>query len=426
VKYLILTFGPPMEASIKEIADTFLDKTILYWRRWVKNMSLNGFHQSEVIRSALTLKIHQYEDTGAITAATTTSLPESPESGRNWDYRYCWMRDTYYTLTAFNHIGHFEELEKYFHFISNISKDPTQRYQPLYSISGESYIAEKILDLDGYLGNKPVRRGNHAYTHTQNDVYGQILVSLMPLFVDKRFIDKERTGSLSIILKIMQEIENRMDEPDAGIWEFRDKEQFHCYTYLFHWAGSLAALKIAKTYQQPELESKALQLYKLASAKIEQCFDNDRGVYTQAISNNNLDASNLQLILMNYLDPRSKKARTHLKVLEQGLKSKNGLFFRYKHEDDFGKPESTFLVCGFWYAEALACVGRVKDAIETFEYLIEFGNHLGLFSEDINPETGSQWGNFPQTYSHVGLVNAAYRIDKKLDHPNFANSQTWL
>jgi len=190
-KYLVLTFGPPMEAGLQETVTNFLNKTVSYWRSWVKNMSMNTFHQEEVIRSALTLKIHQYEDTGAITAAATTSLPESPGSGRNWDYRFCWMRDAYYTLTAFNNIGHFEELENYFHFITNLSGAPTKHYQPLYSITGDAIIHEKILPLDGYLGNKPVRIGNDAYNHTQNDVYGQILVSLMPLFVDNRFIDRD-------------------------------------------------------------------------------------------------------------------------------------------------------------------------------------------------------------------------------------------
>ena len=158
---------------------------------------------------------------------------------------------------------------------------------------------------------------------------------------------------------------------------------------------------------------------KRSAARLEECYDSDRGVYTQAVGTRNLDASTLQLILMNYLDPASEKAKSHLENLEAELKSHNGLFYRYKHQDDFGLPETTFLICAFWYVETLAAVGRVDDAIEKFESLLQYGNHLSLLSEDVHAESGSQWGNFPQTYSHVGLVNAAYRIAKKLDRPNF-------
>lgn len=417
-KYLVLTYGTPLEAPLESTAESFLSKTIGYWRTWVKRTSIGNFYQSQVIRSALVLKIHQYEDTGAIIASSTTSLPESPGSTRNWDYRYCWLRDTFYTLNAFNNIGHFEELDKYFHYIANITLKSPQRFQPLYSVSGQTDLTERIMDLEGYLGNKPVRVGNQAYEHIQNDVYGQVLVSLLPLYADKRFILSERTESKKMIFKILASIERTMDEKDAGLWEFRELSQFHCYTFLFHWAGTCAALNIAQELEDQEMAQKALKLRELATAKIEECYDPKRGVYTQAIGTSNLDASTLQLILMNYLDPNTEKAKNHLRVLEEEL-ADNGLFYRYKHQDDFGTPETTFLICAFWYVETLAAVGRVEDAIEKFESLLKYANHLGLLSEDVDATTGSQWGNFPQTYSHVGLVNAASRISKKLDKPNF-------
>ncbi|MEM1408669.1 MAG: glycoside hydrolase family 15 protein, partial [Bacteroidota bacterium] len=217
-KYIVLTYGAPLEASLTSTCEEFLTKTKKYWRGWVKNMSVSTFHQADINRSALALKIHQYEDTGAIIAAGTTSLPESPGSTRNWDYRFCWMRDTFYTLTAFNNIGHFEELEKYFNYIVNISVKSKDRFQPLYSITGESELIENILDLEGYLGNKPVRVGNQAYTHIQNDVYGQILLALLPLFVDSRFINRERSDSLNLIYDVLKKIDDLMEEPDAGLW----------------------------------------------------------------------------------------------------------------------------------------------------------------------------------------------------------------
>ncbi len=420
-KYLVLTYGAPLEAPLESTAERFLTNTEVYWRQWVKSTSIGNFHQTAVIRSALALKIHQYEDTGAIIAASTTSLPEAPGSTRNWDYRYCWMRDTYYTLTAFNNIGHFEEIERYFQYILNISTKVVGKYQPLYGIGGQAKLTETELPLAGYLGNQPVRIGNDAYTHVQNDVYGQVLVALLPLYVDCRFRDPERAAPLSLVEECLQLIETTMDQPDAGLWEFRHIAQKHCYTYLFHWAGSHAARQVARQHGDARLEELATSLLQEAERRIELCFDQERGAYTNAIGSTDFDASTIQLITMGYLDPASEKAKHHLVELEKELKTPEGLFYRYRHPDDFGTPETTFLICSFWYVEALACVGRLDDAIREFEHLISYANHLGLLSEDVDAKTGSQWGNFPQAYSHVGLVNAAYRIAKKLDKPQFVS-----
>jgi glucoamylase len=209
-----------------------------------------------------------------------------------------------------------------------------------------------------------------------------------------------------------------MDEPDAGLWEFRNIKQVHTYTLLFHWAGSKSAAKIGEIMTDPAMVKKAKLLEQMASDRIEKCYDPKRGVYTQALGADHLDASTLKLVTMNYLDTRSDRAKQHIKALEELLKTDQGLFYRYVHQDDFGKPEATFLVCAFWYVDALACVGRVDDAIKTLDGILPFANHLGIFSEDVGLD-GSQWGNYPQTYSHVGLINAAFRISKKIDLPNF-------
>ncbi|MBC6698549.1 glycoside hydrolase family 15 protein [Hymenobacter puniceus] len=419
-RYLVLTYGAPLEAALSSTAERFLRATTDYWRQWVKSTTISNFHQQAVIRSALALKVHQYEDTGAIIAASTTSLPEAPGSTRNWDYRYCWMRDTFYTLTAFNNIGHFEEMERYFHYIANItSKVSGDKYQPLYGISGASELTEHELPLAGYLGNQPVRIGNDAFTHIQNDVYGQILVALLPLYVDARFVSPERNSPEKLVFDTLRMIEKTMDQPDAGLWEFRHIAQYHCYTYLFHWAGSHAARKVAQELQNPEMEALATRLMHAAEERIEQCFSEKHQAYANAINSPHLDASTLQLIMMGYLDPTTERAHRHLQALEKELMTPEGLFYRYRHPDDFGTPETTFLICSFWYVETLACVGRLDDAVREFEKLITYTNHLGLLSEDVDAKTGSQWGNFPQAYSHVGLVNAAYRISKKLDRPTF-------
>lgn len=419
-KYLIMTYGQNLEAPVVSTAENFLRETIAYWRLWIKHSSIAGFYQPFVIRSALVLKIHQYEDTGAIIAASTTSLPESPGSTRNWDYRYCWLRDSHYVLTSLNHIGHFEEMEKYFNYLSDISHAEDTRYQPLYGIAGEREITEHTLShLEGYKGEQPIRIGNQAYEHIQNDIYGQVLISMLPLYTDHRFVFSERSDSVRWIESVLSKIERTIDEKDAGIWEFRNIANVHCYSNLFQWAGAQAALKMAKTIGNEDFEQRAKVLIDKAAAHIEDCYDPERKVYTNAVGSTHLDASTLQLIMMNYLDPASDRAKDHLIALEKELKTEDGLFYRYLHADDFGKPKTTFLICAFWYVEALACVGRTDEAIKEFENIIKYCNHLLLFSEDVDAKTGSQWGNFPQAYSHVGLMNAAYRIAIKLDRPIF-------
>jgi len=417
--YFVLSYGAPLEAPLETVAEELLHKTIIYWRRWVKYSTICNFSQKEVIRSALLLKLHQYQDTGAIIASSTTSLPEHDGSGRNWDYRYCWIRDTYYTLAALRNIGQGGELEKYSHYIHNVAINEDGRYSPVYSILGDSHFDEKIFNLAGYLGNTPVRIGNQAKEHVQNDVYGQILVSLLPLYIDHRFVDNRNQNSIALINQLLDLIDATMYEPDAGLWEFRNLSQLHCYTFLFHWAGSAAAQKIGEKLNNVELSTRATALKLKAAEQIERCYDPELKAYTQAIGSKNLDASLLQLITMNYLDPESQKAKDHLIALADELKEGESLFYRYKQQDDFGKPKTTFLICAYWYVEALACVGRVKEAESVFKKLLDYSNHLGLLSEDVEPATGSQWGNFPQTYSHVGLMNAAFRIARKKDCPDF-------
>jgi glucoamylase len=238
------------------------------------------------------------------------------------------------------------------------------------------------------------------------------------LFIDKRLSIAKKNSYTRLIDRLLASIERTMDEPDAGLWEFRNVKQVHSYTMLFHWAGSKAALKIGRLTENADLCARALKIEALAIDRIERCYDPQQQVYTQAVGSANLDASTLKLITMNYLDPRLPKTHEHLKQLEAKLKTDQGLFYRYVHPDDFGKPEATFLVCAFWYVDALACVGRVDDAIRTLDGILPYANHLSIFSEDVGLD-GSQWGNFPQTYSHVGLINAAFRISKKLDMPTF-------
>ena len=225
--YLVFSYGPPLEAPLAATAEDFLDKTRRYWLQWVKTISIAPIFQEAIIRSALVLKLHQFEDTGAIIASGTTSLPEFPGSGRTWDYRYCWLRDTYYTLTAFNHIGHFEELERYFDYVQNLMFDQQTAVQPVYTITGDLVPQEKALPLAGYQDNQPVRIGNDAGNQPQHDVYGQVLISLLPLYVDRRLRYHDSRSTLGLIRGLLDRIERIFDQPDSGIWEFRNRLQHH-------------------------------------------------------------------------------------------------------------------------------------------------------------------------------------------------------
>lgn len=417
-KYLALCYGPPLEAPLDDTAEQFLRKTTDYWHTWVMHVLAPNIHQESFIRSTLALKLHQYEDTGAVIASTTMGLPEAMGAERNWDYRYCWMRDTYYTMHAMSELGHFEEVECYFQYVLNIVKE-NKRYQPLYRISGQPLNKEEVLDLHGYQGNRPVYLGNQAAEHIQNDAYGQVLLALLPLYYDQRLRDNYKDLTHMVIREALDMIEETIDEPDAGLWEFRNQVGMHCYTALFHWAGAHAAEKIASIIMDQAMVKKAKRLQQLSAQHIEACYSQQKKGYVQQAGSVHMDASTLQLINMKYLPSDSARAKEHLQALEKELMAEKGLFYRYKHADDFGVPKTTFLLCAFWHVEALACVGSIDRALECFEHLLHYGNHLGLFSEGVNELDGSQWGNFPQVYSHVGLITSLIRISRSIDKPAF-------
>jgi GH15 family glucan-1,4-alpha-glucosidase len=416
--YLILSGGDPFEAPIKETFEEFYYKTTEHWRSWVKETYIPPQFQKEVIRSAITIKLHQYEDTGGIIASGTTSLPEYPGSGRNWDYRYCWLRDSYFSLGAMNSLGHFEEAEKYLQFIHNVLQN-TGTLQPVYRINGDADLTEFEVGLKGYQGNGPVRIGNAAYYQKQYDAFGQVILSLLPLYTDERIIHRNQFISLDIVRNLLLEIERVMDEPDAGIWEFRGKKQKHVETYVFHWAGAKAAKKIAKYYSDSELEKLAEKICALATENIEKCYSTEHECYMSDQTLTYFDASAYLLIILNYLRPGDERTMKHFKKLEAELLTREGMMYRYRAPDDFGETHATFLICTYWYIEALICLGFLEEAEKALKNIVIHANHVGLLSEDLSSNDGGQWGNFPQTYSHVGLINSVARLARKQDRMIF-------
>jgi GH15 family glucan-1,4-alpha-glucosidase len=414
--HLALTWGEPLETGLEETAERFLERTVDYWRRWVKGTRTPRDYQREVIRSALVLKLHQYEDTGALLAATTTSLPEHPGSGRTWDYRFCWLRDAYFTLNALERLGHNDEMERFLVFLRNLCEERAGELQPAYTISGGREAPERELPwLAGYRGEQPVRVGNQAFEHVQNDVYGEMILAVSRLFLDARFAGEvpPRTA-LDLVARLLTQIERRLDEPDAGPWEFRGVNRLHSFSVLIHWAGAHRAVEVAEALGDEELAVRGAAVREQASnVLLERCWNDELGALTQAAEGTHLDAVMLLAVQLGFFAPDDPRADSHVNAIQQSLSVDGGVLRRYKAVDDFGKPVAAFTVCSFWLVEALALLGRHEDGRALFEHLLTLHNGLGLYSEDVLPGTLEQSGNFPQTYSHVGLINAAFRLSRR-------------
>jgi GH15 family glucan-1,4-alpha-glucosidase len=410
--YLVLTWGKPLEAPLAETCESFLAQTRRYWTTWVKHASLPERFQEPVIRSALTLKLHQFEDTGAITAATTTSIPEHPGSGRTWDYRYCWLRDSCFTLGALRRLGHFEEMERFITYLHSIGESAGDRLQPVYGINGQNVLTESVLDhLRGYRGEGPVRVGNHAYAQTQHDVYGEMIAALAPLFLDVRFRDHADSRSIKLLHTLLRAIETHIEAPDAGLWEKRHDHRLHTFSLLMHWLGASTASRVGARCGDSTLAEQGHMLAERARAIIEKrTWRPELGCYSDVTEGDTVDASLMLMVNLGYVPPGHPHAESHVLHLASQLSANDHLLHRYRHHDGIGDTHATFTMCGLWHAEALARLGRVREAEQVFTSILGYANHVGLLSEDIDPATGEQWGNFPQTYSHVGLINAAFAI----------------
>ena len=413
--YFGLTWGLGIEDDLIKVAHDFLEQTIRYWRTWVKHCSVPLLHQQEVIRSALALKLHCFEDTGAILAAMTTSLPEQPGGPRNWDYRYCWLRDAYFTLTAFNNLGHFEEMESFLNFLLNIALTHEQsrdRLRPVYTLSQGLPLPEiEHTNWRGYRGSDPVRSHNLAADQVQNDAYGEMILTFTPIFFDERFVDLRTKDVDGLLAHLAQLCARSIGRQDAGLWEIRAGWQEHSFTNLLCWAGleRLERIKHAGHLQSIALDLTAERL-RASQALLRAVRD---GAVRNGPEDLSHDAALAQLAILGYPDRPLCESTVLQIVRELALKqgnSETGFFYRYTREDDFGKPEGAFVICSFWIAQALARLGRMSEARNILDQVIKASNYVGLFSEHFVPATGMQCGNFPQAYSHVGLINAAFAV----------------
>jgi GH15 family glucan-1,4-alpha-glucosidase len=407
--YMILSWGAPVEEPLEPLCERFLNETTRYWQRWVMHCDIPPFFQQEVIRSALTLKLHCFEDTGAIIASMTTSIPESPGSGRTWDYRYCWLRDSYYVLNTFGLLGQFEEREQFVQYLLNVAGGaPGMDLAPLYRIDGSKDLEEKILDhWPGYNGEQPVRIGNGAAMHTQNDIYGEMVLALTPIFMDERMSAERSPAALRLIEGLARKAISLVGVPDAGIWEYRTEWKPQTFSSLMSWAGADRMAKIANLHQPSLAAEFSAVAEKIRGEIIQHSWNAGKNSFVGHYGGEDLDASLLQMARLRFLPSTDVRLSSTIDSIHKDL-ARDGWLQRYSLNDGFGKPSVAFVICTFWLIEALATAGRLEEAREFFDKIHGALSPLGLLSEDFDPTEPRMWGNFPQTYSHVGLIHAAF------------------
>ncbi|MFO0751401.1 MAG: glycoside hydrolase family 15 protein [Myxococcota bacterium] len=408
-RHMVLAWGEPIEEPLPALCERFLHETARYWQRWVKHCNIPARWQEQVIRSALALKLHCYEDTGAIVAALTTSIPESPGSGRTWDYRYCWLRDTSYALGAFHLLGHFEEREQFLHYLLDVAGSARDlELAPLYRIDGGSDLSERTLpDWAGYEGEGPVRVGNQAAEHRQHDVFGEMVLALTPLFLDARFRHQLGGASLDLVTALARKAAAVAGQPDAGIWELRAGWHPQTFSSVMCWAACDRMTRIAERWR-PELAAEmGAAAARIHQEILDKAIDPARGSLVAAYGGREVDASLLQAVTLRFLPPDDPRMHATIDAVRQDLEV-DGWLRRYRVRDDFGVPSVAFVICTFWLVEALAVVGRMDEARALMTAIEAIPSPLGLLAEDYDPTTRRMWGNYPQAYSHIGLIHAAF------------------
>ena len=412
---LILGADETIPEHPNKISQEMLEETRRYWHRWVRGLSLPFEWQNEVIRAAITLKLCTYEDTGAVLAALTTSIPEAASSGRNWDYRFCWLRDSFYVVKALNRLGVTNTMESFLGYLNNIVGElgSPEQLQPVYGISGQSTLEERTVDtLPGYRGMGPVRVGNQAYRQIQNDVYGAIVLSATQQFFDQRLARTGGRQEFERLEALGARAVELFDQPDAGLWEYRGRKEVHTYSSVMCWAACDRLGRIARHLglgdRAGHWSGIATDLHEKISAA---AWNPDRESFMGTFGGDAMDASLLTLADLGFVRPQDPRFMGTLQAVENDLR-RGSYLFRYMNPDDFGMPETAFNICTFWYIDALAAVGRHREARELFCNMLDRRNDLGLLSEDLDPATGELWGNFPQTYSMVGIINGATRLSR--------------
>ena len=412
--YFMICYNEKILKPTTEKMALELERTKVYWLDWVDKTPTYKKFNKEIVRSAITLKMLTYDKTGAVLAAATTSLPETIGEVRNWDYRFCWIRDASMVIKVVSELGHKNSAKRYLQFIIDLMPDKDEKLQIMYGINQEKKLTEQTLDhLDGYKGSKPVRIGNAAYKQKQNDIYG-ILMDVIYEQLVKFSNDIENVEELWSITKgIVWIVSKHWREPDKGIWEFRGEDRHFTFSKVLCWVALDRAIKVAKIFGKTHKIEKWTALEQEIKRDIhENAWNSDINAFVQSYGSRHLDASVLLMEPYGFINARDPKYVNTVQAIEEGL-SNDGLLYRYKNEDDFGEPSSSFTICTFWFINSLFKIGEEEKALELFERLLGHSNHLGLFSEDIDFKTKRLLGNFPQAYSHLALIECAINFSRK-------------
>jgi len=408
----VLGADETLTENTERTARTFQEETEANWRQWTRRLAIPPEWQEAVIRAAITLKLCTFEETGAIVAAMTTSIPEAADSGRNWDYRYCWLRDAFFVVRALNSLSEVDTMEHYLRYLGNIVGQATDGHlQPVYGIALERKLVEsEVATLTGYRGMKPVRIGNQAFEHLQHDVYGNVVLATAQSFFDRRLLKPATTQDFVRLERVGEQAYKVYATPDASMWELRTRERVHTSSVLMCWA---ACDRLARIAAHRELPARA-RVWQDRAAEIrgaieERAWDAGRGSFMDSFGGTDVEAGLLLMAEVGFLAADDPRFAGTVAEIERRLRRGRHLF-RYAAADDFGMPTTAFNICTFWYIDALARLGRTEEARELFGHMLESRNHVGLLSEDIGPESGEHWGNYPQTYSLVGIINAATRL----------------
>ncbi len=391
-----------------------LELTVGGWRAFARTCALPTFEPESVLRSALCLKLHSSHDTGAIIAAATTSIPEAMGTERAWDYRYCWLRDAAFVVEALRRIAHLDEGERFAGFLRDVAE--AGPLQPLYGIDGSRDLPEELLPhLVGFGGNGHVRIGNAACGQRQNDLMGELMLCLYTVLTDPRLVHDDPQGFLPLIERLVEEAIAAAPTADMGIWEFRTMLRPYTFSRAMCWVAIERGARLARRLGREDL---ARRWEPIAAAEREEVlrrgFNRRLGFFTQELDGEYPDAANLLLPHVGLIEACDPQFVSTVEAYERLLVNR-GLMLRYRNDDDFGETTSAFTTCSFWWAEALALCGRLDDAIALFHRIVSHANPVGLLSEDIDPATGALLGNFPQAYTHVGLIHAAMTIGEMLE-----------
>jgi GH15 family glucan-1,4-alpha-glucosidase len=406
-----------LQGSVADVCRDFRANTTEYWHDWVRGLSIPFQWQEEIIRAAITLHLAVYQDTGAIVAAVTTSLPEAPTGGRTWDYRFCWLRDAFFVVNALNRLNTTRTMERYIDYIVNIATAcDAEHLQPMYRLNGVAECRESIVEsLPGYRGLGPVRIGNQAYEQIQHDTYGSAVLAATHVFFDRRMVGKANEALFRELEPLGERARRFWDKPDAGLWELRGSQRVHTYSSVMCWVACDQLAKIATRLRLADDAKRwRADADHIHAAICERAWNEKKQSFVSTFGGDQLDASLLLLNELHFLRADDPRFASTVAAIERELK-RGEFVFRYIEEDDFGAPENAFIVCSFWLVDALAALGRRDEALALFERLMALRNPHGLLAEHCDPKTGELWGNFPQTYSHVGMINSAMRLSISWD-----------